>query len=108
MQDERKVLGKPSELLPVQGNCYLTDHGLFDCEVIEEPDASRHPDGQKVEVRLTNRQNLKKPSPSIRRFLIYSTRRAIEENRLHLVFEIHAWALRDSKSRDYLEKEVSL
>ena len=108
MPDKEELQGKPKTLLPVDGNCYSTPHGVFDCEVIEERDGKPTSDGVKLEVRLTKRVTGKKPAPTVRRFLIYGTRQAVEVNRLSLVVKVHKWALCEPRSAEYLEKEVWL
>jgi hypothetical protein len=108
MQDQKKLQGKPEKLLPLDGNCYSTQQGLFDCELIEEKADGRSPGGVKLEVRLTRRATKKNPSPTVRRFIVHATTRAVEKNRLNLVVEVHKWALSEPRSLEYLEKEVWL
>jgi hypothetical protein len=108
MRDERKNAGHWQAILPVDGNCYLTAAGLFDCEVTECREAERPSDRRKVEVRLRIRLGPNRRSPPVRLFTIMADRQTIEKNRLYLVCEIHRWALSDPTASDYLEKESVL
>jgi hypothetical protein len=108
MQDKEELQNKTKKLLPVDGNCYSTRYGVFDCEVREEPDGKPESGGVKLEVRLTRRVTRKKPTPTVRRLLIYATRQAVEVNRLSLVIEVHNWVLSEPRTSEYLEKEVWL
>ena len=108
MRDERKNPGHGQAILPVDGNCYHTATGLFDCEVRECQEAERPSDRQMVEVRLRIRLGQKRRSPAIRLFTIIADRQTFEKNRLYLVFEIHRWALSDPTAPDYVEKNSVL
>ena len=108
MQDREELQGSHEKLLPLDGNCYSTKEGIFDCELTEEKANEPKPSGVKLEVRLTRRATKKNPAMTVRRFIIHATRRAIEDNRLRLVTEVHKWALCEPTSSEYLKKEVWL
>ena len=108
MHNEEELQGESKNLLPLDGICYSTRHGLFDCEVIEDKNGGPRPGGVKLEVRLTRRPTGREPTPTVRRLIIQATRKVVEEKRLSLTFEVHRWALSEPTSPEYLESVRNL